>query len=161
MSLSGNVRNLTSVSIDVPSCCQLSFGIAIDATPTEHVSGYPRMYHWAQGGQLWTPPFTGVSCRMTALPSTCRYLELRRWVAERSWSAWRQRYPITGRILPPAINTGMTPYPNGCEVVIGETRADDTAPAGDDSSDVVRECPLDGVMAECIGMADTSRESPP
>ena len=54
----------------------------------------------------------------------------------------------------------MTSHPRGREEVIGETRADDTAPAGDDSSDVVREWPLEGVMAECIVEADTSRESP-
>ena len=55
----------------------------------------------------------------------------------------------------------MAPYPKGREDVIGETSADDIGPPGDDSSDVVRECPLDGVMAECIGIADTPRESPP
>lgn len=54
----------------------------------------------------------------------------------------------------------MYPYPKGREDVIGETRPDDIAPAGDDSSDVVRECPLSGVMAEGIGTEGTSNESP-
>jgi len=39
-------------------------------------------------------------------------------------------------------------YLKCCELVIGDTRADETMSAGDDSRDVVLEWPLEGVMAD-------------
>lgn len=102
-------------------------------------------------------------CRDTALPSICRYFELRRWVTERSRPIHMLGLPLW---LHPQTSCKQDrdirydSYPKGREDVIGETRADDTAPAGDDSSDVVRECPLDGVIAEGNGAEGTSRESP-